>query len=279
MSENYCFPVSFKHLFLQPIKFINMFLWDSIAFGPISSRRLGKSLGINILPTTKKICSFNCIYCECGWTLERDFNDDDFYPVDTVMEAIENKLINCRKDQIAIDSITFSGNGEPTMHPHFGQIIDGLIALRDRYYPGTIITCLSNSTQLYRTEVREALLKIENPLLKLDAGSDQLYRLINRPTLPVTFEEIVSYLRGFNGQLIIQTLLFKGEIDDIYFDNSSGEELDLLIHHIVEIAPRSVMLYSLDRETPARHLTKISKEDLEKVAEKIEKKGIKTSVY
>ncbi|MDL2297122.1 radical SAM protein [Bacteroidales bacterium OttesenSCG-928-B11] len=256
-----------------------MFLWDSIAFGPIYSRRLGSSLGINVSPTEEKICSFNCVYCECGWTLNTQIKPEYFLPATVILEAIEAKLQDCAINETPIDSITFSGNGEPTLHPEFGEIIDKLIVLRDKYYPQSVITCLSNSTQLYRKDVREALLKIENPILKLDAGSEHAFQLIDRPTIPVSLLEIIDWLLLFHGKLIIQTLLLKGIVDGEAFDNSSGEELRLLIEHIAKIKPRSVMLYSLDRETPAKELTKIPKEELEKIADSIREKGIIVNVY
>lgn len=256
-----------------------MFLWESIAFGPIFSRRLGSSLGINVSPTQEKICTFNCVYCECGWTVNTEILPEYFPPATTVLEAIEAKLKDCRAKDVAVDSITFSGNGEPTLHPEFAQIIDELLILRDTYYPKAVITCLSNSTRIYREDIREALMKIENPILKLEAGSEHLFQLIDRPTFPVTLSDIIQWLTLFGGKLIIQTLLFKGKIDGETFDNSSGEEFRLLMDHIVKINPRSVMLYSLDRETPASELIKLPKEELEKVADLIRSKGIPVNVY
>ena len=256
-----------------------MFLWDSIAFGPVFSRRLGKSLGINVLPTTEKICSFNCVYCECGWTPDKEMLGREYLPADMILSAIEAKLKNCEEQNIAIDSITFSGNGEPTMHPDLGKIISELISLRNRYYPKTVITCLSNSTQLFRPEVKEALQKIENPILKLDAGSEAFFKLVDSPTIPVTLQEIIDQLKSFQGNLIIQTMFLCGEIDNQHFNNSAGEELSLLLNHIQEINPKKVMLYSLDRETPAKKLVKIEKTDLEHIAETIRNMGIVAEVY
>ena len=256
-----------------------MFLWDSIAFGPIVSRRLGSSLGINVLPVTEKICSFNCVYCECGWTPDKEMLNREYLPADTILSAIEEKLKKCCEENIIIDSITFSGNGEPTMHPDFGKIITGLIPLRNRYYPKTSITCLSNATQLFRQDVKEALQKIENPILKIDAGSEPFFKLVNKPTIPITLQEIIEQLKSFRGNLIIQTMLFRGNIDNQQFDNSNGEELSLFLHHIQEINPKKVMLYSLDRETPSKNLIKIEKTDLERVSAMIGKTGIEVEIY
>jgi len=256
-----------------------MFLWDSIAFGPVFSRRLGRSLGINVLPVTEKICSFNCVYCECGWTPDKDMLNREYLPTETILNTIEVKLKNCYEENIIIDSITFSGNGEPTMHPDFGKIITGLIPLRDRYYPKTVITCLSNSTQLFRPDVKEALQKIENPILKLDAGSEDFFKLVDNPTIPITLQEIVEQLKSFRGNLIIQTMILRGEIDNQYFDNSDKEELSKLLKQIKEINPQKVMLYSLDRETPAKKLIKIERIDLEYIAGMIRNTGIVAEVY
>jgi wyosine [tRNA(Phe)-imidazoG37] synthetase (radical SAM superfamily) len=256
-----------------------MFLWDSIVFGPIFSRRLGKSLGVNLLPTTEKICSFNCVYCECGWTPDKEMLHREYLPAETILSAVEAKLKNCEEENVTIDSITFSGNGEPTMHPDFGKIISELIPLRNQYYPKTAITCLSNSTQLFRQDVKEALQKIENPILKLDAGSETFFKLVDKPVIPVTLQEIINQLKSFQGNLIIQTMILRGEVDNQYFDNSSGEELSKLLHHIKVINPQKVMLYSLDRKTPAKNLFKIEQTDLKHISEKIQKMAIAAEIY
>ena len=256
-----------------------MFLWDSIVFGPIVSRRLGKSLGINVLPTTEKICSFNCVYCECGWTPDKEMLHREYLSAETILHAVEAKLKMCHEENVTIDSITFSGNGEPTMHPDFGKIIAGLIPLRNLYYPKTAITCLSNATQLFRADVKEALQKIKNPILKLDAGSETFFKLVDRPVIPVTLQEIVEQLKTFQGNLIIQTMLLRGEIDAQHFDNSQHEELSQWLGHIREINPKKVMLYSLERETPAKKLVKMEQADLKHVAEKIHKIGIAAEIY
>ena len=255
-----------------------MFLWESIAFGPIFSRRLGSSLGINISPTHTKICSFDCIYCECGWT--KDAVCQGVFPtVDEVVTAIEMKLKKCKEENTAIDSITFSGNGEPTLHPQFEEIIDKLLLLREQYYPKCVIACLSNSTQLHRVDVKSALQKIENPILKLDAGSEHFFQWVDRPNVPLKLSDILPLLKEFRHELIIQTMILKGEIDGKVIDNSQGQELELLIKNIKEVAPKKVMLYSLDRETPAKKLTKISKEKLEEIAKMIRQNEVEVEVY
>lgn len=255
------------------------FLRDSIAFGPIQSRRLGHSLGINLLPTDVKICTFNCLYCECGWTLEKNLTARAFYPVSTVLQSIEHKLKACQNTQTPIDSITFSGNGEPTLHPQFDKIIDGLLPLRDKYYPHAVISCLSNSTQLARPEVCKALQKIDNPILKLDAGNQQMLDLINGPILSVSFDELVKQLCSFHGNLIIQTLFLSGEREGVYFDNSQEPNFSQWLQAIEIIKPRKVMIYSLDRETPALTLHKFDKSYLETLADKVRALPIVAECY
>lgn len=258
---------------------MSTFLWDSIAFGPIHSRRLGNSLGVNILPTDVKICSFNCLYCECGWTLEKSLTAREYYSVETVLQAIEHKLKTSLETNTPVDSITFSGNGEPTLHPQFDQIIDGLIPLRNRYYPQAVISCLSNATQLMRPEVCAALKCIENPLLKLDAGTQEMLDLINEPTIPINLQEVVAQLKSFQGNLIIQSMFLCGEKDGRSFDNSEDPNFSYWLDFVQSIRPKKVMIYSLDRETPAQKLHKFDKAKLETIAEKVRARGIVAETY
>ncbi len=258
---------------------MSTFLWESIAFGPIHSRRLGHSLGINLLPTDVKICSFNCLYCECGWTLEKSLTAREYYSVDTVMQAIEHKLQSVKEEGREVDSITFSGNGEPTLHPHFDQIIDRLLVLRDQYYPQAVISCLSNATQLLRPEVCAALKRIENPLLKLDAGTQEMLNIINDPIVPVDIEAVTCELCSFEGNLVIQSMFLSGEKDGLPFDNSQEPNISAWIDRIRQIKPRKVMIYSLDRETPAMQLHQFSKEQLEAIADKVRALDIKTDTF
>ena len=256
-----------------------MFLWDKIAFGPIQSRRLGSSLGINISPVQVKICSFDCIYCECGWTLEKSIDSNLFFSVEEISAAIEATLCQCKKTDTHIDSITFSGNGEPTLHPHFDQIIDALIVLRNNYEPKTAITCLSNATQLANQRVFTALKKIENPILKLDAVSEPLFQIINKPTINISVAEIIDQLQQLNGDFILQSLFFKGNIDGQFFDNASEPHLSLWIDVVKQLRPRKVMLYSLDRATPAQGLEKISIEKLQDIAKRLQNAGVEAAAF
>jgi len=256
-----------------------MFLWDKIAFGPIHSRRLGSSLGVNISPTNVKICSFDCIYCECGWTLEKLIAPELFLPADEINAAIEAKLCQCKETHTHIDSITFSGNGEPTLHPNFAQIIDNLIVLRDKYYPKTAITCLSNATQLANKTVLAALKKIENPILKLDAVTEPLFQLINKPTVQISVEEIIWQLQQLDGDFILQSLFLRGELDGQTFDHTAEPHLSLWLDVVKKLQPKKVMLYSLDRDTPAQGLEKIPIEKLKEIAGRLHKLGIKAVGY
>ena len=256
-----------------------MFLWNKIVFGPIQSRRLGNSLGINVSPITVKICSFDCIYCECGWTLEKDVNLDLFAPAEEIVAAIEAKLRKCKESDTPINSITFSGNGEPTMHPQFAQIVDSLIVLRNKYYPETAITCLSNATQLANKDVLTALKKIENPILKLDAVTELLFQFINKPTVPISVNEIIEQLRQLQGNFILQTLFFKGNIDGLFFNNASESPLSLWMDVVKQLHPKKVMIYSLDRNTPAQTIEKISLEKLQEIAQQLQSIGICAEAY
>jgi wyosine [tRNA(Phe)-imidazoG37] synthetase (radical SAM superfamily) len=199
--------------------------------------------------------------------------------VEEITATIDAKLSQCKATDTHIDSITFSGNGEPTLHPHFNQIIDALIVLRDKYYPKTAITCLSNATQLANENVRSALKKIENPILKLDAVTEPLFQLINKPTILISVEQIIKQLQQLNGAFILQTLFFKGEVDGQPFNNASEPHLSQWLNVVKQLNPQKVMLYSLDRSTPAQGLERIPVEQLEGVAGKVKKLGILAEAY
>lgn len=221
------------------------------------------------MPLDEKICTFNCLYCECGWTLEKNLNAREPYPLNTVMEAIEHKLADCREKGTSVDSITFSGNGEPTLYPWFDQVIDRLLVLRDKYYPEAVITCLSNATQLFRPEIVEALKRIENPMLKLDAGTQEMLNIVNAPIVPVNIEQVTEQLCSFDGNVIIQTMFLSGEQDGKMFDNSVDPEWSHWLDRIRRIRPKRLVIYSLDRETPALKLHKFDKPYLEALATKL----------
>jgi len=255
------------------------FLFNEVIFGPIKSRRLGVSLGINLLPTDKKICNFNCIYCECGWTDQMEDIRKTFCDRKVVYNYLEERLQQLADKNSLLNSITFAGNGEPTLHPDFSGIVDDVIKLRNEYYTDAKVTVLSNSLNLNKKEVFEALLKVDNNILKLDAGTEKTFRQINRANKSFSLYEVVNNLKRFNGNVIIQTLFLRGEYNGEVIDNTTNEEIEAWLNYIIDIKPSYVMIYPIDRATPADNLVKLSKEELETIAEKARDKGIITKVY
>jgi wyosine [tRNA(Phe)-imidazoG37] synthetase (radical SAM superfamily) len=202
------------------------FLFDKIIFGPVKSRRLGVSLGVNLLPETKKLCNFNCIYCECGWTPQTQKTESYLPSRREVYEALNKKLSWMKERNTPPDVITFAGNGEPTLHPDFPGIIDDSIELRDRYFPEAEIAVLSNSTTITLPHVKEALLKVNKNILKLDSAFDLTVRIHNQPRVNVRVKELIENLKGFNGRLLIQTLFVRGSYNGKVIDNTTPEEVD-----------------------------------------------------
>ncbi len=254
-------------------------LFENIVFGPIHSRRLGTSLGVNVLPTEKKYCSFNCIYCECGWNVVDTRINVPFNKREDIRAALEHRLSsNTEAENTIINSITFSGNGEPTLHPDISGIVDDVISLRNKYCPQAKVTILSNSTNLVREDVFTALQKVDNPILKLDAGTEQMFKAINKP-VSAKFNDIVERLIAFGNKCIIQTLLLRGENDGVVIDNTSETEFSSWLEIVKRIKPRSVMLYSIDRVTPEKNLEKLLIPELEHYAVRIREAGIETTTY
>lgn len=253
-------------------------LFEDVIFGPVRSRRLGLSLGVNLLPMHAKLCSFDCIYCECGWNNERRgemrFNTRE--EVRTRLEEVLKKMVG---EQTPPDVITFAGNGEPTLHPDFEQIIDDTIALRDALCPSAKISVLSNATQLHREEVCRALRRIDNNILKLDSAFDRTAQRINKPrSATYSVAKTVEQLKQFSGQMILQTMFLRGEYNGERIDNTTPEEVEAWLRLVAEIQPRQVMIYSLDRDTPCQTLEKVSKEDLQQIADQVVALGIECSV-
>ena len=252
-------------------------LYNNIIFGPIRSRRLGLSLGVNLLPVDSKLCSFDCIYCECGW------NDDyiarrRFNSREDVRQMLREVLSQMVKDGTPPDVITFAGNGEPTMHPDFEGVIDDTIALRDELCPSAKVSVLSNATQIHREDVRRALCRVDNNILKLDSAFDQTVQLVNKPQGRYTVERTVELLKFFEGRLIIQTMFLRGEYAGKSIDNTREEEVEAWLRLIEQIAPQKVMVYSLDRDTPCKTLEKVTREELLAIAARVEALGIPCSV-
>ncbi len=252
-------------------------LFGDIIFGPVHSRRLGISLGINLLPLSSKICTFNCIYCECGWNTRTE------KPVlnsrEQVRTLLEEKLTQMREQGELPDVITFAGNGEPTMHPDFENIVEDTIKLRDRLAPDAKISVLSNATMLHRADVVRALGKVDNNILKLDSAFDATVQAMNQPQQAnYTVERVVEGMRQFNGRLIVQTMFLSGEWNGRAIDNTTEKEVEAWLAAVQRIAPSKVMIYTIDRDTPAQGLRKIPKERMQQIAARVEALGIPCSV-
>mgnify|MGYP003477325848 FL=1 len=245
-------------------------LFGSIVYGPIRSRRLGVSLGVNLMPIAAKLCTFDCVYCECGW------NQPVLHPNlptrEEVRIALESQLSIAVEP---IDVITFSGNGEPTLHPDFLGIIQDTCALRDQYCPKAKVSVLSNSTQLGRTDVIEALRLCDNRILKLDSAIDATMRLIDKPVnAQLTVKQIAQWLSIFDGDFTLQTCFLRGEYQGQTIDNTTPEELTAWYEMVDYLHPKQVMIYVIDRVTPLETLEKIPAETMEKIAIPLREKGI-----
>lgn len=254
-------------------------LFHSTVFGPIHSRRLGVSLGINLMPDDGKVCSFDCLYCEAGYNAQGR-GTTGLPTSEAVSEMLEEKLKEMTLNSEPLDVITFSGNGEPTLHPNFPQIIDETLRLRDKYYPQAKVSVLTNSTRIFDPKVAEALKKVDNNILKLDSAIEDTMRLIDRPaSREFTVDRVVDALRQFKDTGIIQTMILRGEHNGIKVDNTTDEEIDALIEAYRKIKPKEVMIYSLDRSTPEEKLQKVEKPELDRIAEKIRAAGINVADF
>lgn len=247
-------------------------LFNDIVYGPIHSRRLGISLGINLMPKEHKLCSFNCIYCECGFN--EPVRSPQLPTVQQVSEALEQRLADLKRQQITPDVITFSGNGEPTLHPDFLSIIEQTCLLRDRYCGTAKIAVLSNSTQLYREDVVRALQMADQRILKLDSATDETMRLIDQPVSGrLSVERIVNMLQQFDGDFTLQTCFLKGEYKGQYIDNTTPGELDAWYKTVELLHPKQIMIYVIDRATPAENLQKIDSQTMQSIAAHLREKG------
>lgn len=246
---------------------------EETVFGPIHSRRLGSSLGINLLPQKGKICNFDCIYCECGWN--RDGLQDKTLPsAADVRNALEDKLRSLRAEGVGIDSITFSGDGEPTLNPEFPQIIDDTLALRGRYYPEAAVSVLSNATRAHIPEVFKALRKVDNPIMKIDAPTAELAARINNPAPGYDPLKVADALRGFGGNFVLQTMFLKSSD----FDSSSPEVLDGWMQIVRDLRPREIMVYTIARPTPQQGLEKFSEEQMRQLVKPLLDEGFNISI-
>lgn len=252
-------------------------IYPSPIFGPIHSRRLGVSLGINLMPGDGKCCSFDCIYCECGFN--HDFIPHQPRPTkEDVHKALEAQLVKMQAEGPKPDVLTFAGNGEPTLHPDFAAIIDDTIALRDKYFPDAKVSVLSNSTQIVRQEVFDALCRVDNNMCKLDTVSPDYIKMVDRPNGHYVPEEIISQLRKFGKRCIIQSMFMKGKFNGKSTDNTTEEYVAPWLEVIKSIGPKEVMVYTIDRETPAHGLLKASHEELDSIGGRVRALGIPCKV-
>lgn len=252
-------------------------LYPSPIFGPVRSRRLGVSLGVNLLPADGKCCSFDCIYCECG--LNRDYVPRQKMPTrQEVAEALEAQLVKMQNEGTAPDVLTFAGNGEPTLHPHFSEIIDDTIALRDRYFPDAKVSVLTNSTQILRQEVFDALCRVDNNICKLDTVASGYIGCVDRPNVSYDVERIIGRLQQFGKRCVIQTIFMHGDYGGLSVSNIGEEYVEPWLSAVKSIAPREVMIYTIDRETPVQGLQKATPDELDAIAEKVRQAGLPCKV-
>lgn len=252
-------------------------IYSSPIFGPVKSRRLGVSLGINLLPGDGKVCTFDCIYCECGFNAER--RPKQKLPTrQEVAVALEQKLQQMQAEGMAPDVLTFAGNGEPTAHPDFPGIIDDTLALRNRYFPKAKVSVLTNATRINRPEVFEALKRVDNNIVKLDTVDMDYISRVDRPVGRYDLEELIACMRAFEGRCVVQTMFMKGtDAQGLSVDNTTPEYVAPWLDAVVHIAPREVMIYTIDRETPAHSLLKATPEELDAIVALLQARGIKAS--
>lgn len=252
-------------------------IYSSPIFGPVRSRRLGVSLGINLMPGDGKICTFDCLYCECGLNSQR-------HPSlprpsrEEIRDALEKRLRLMQTEGPEPNVLTFAGNGEPTAHPEFPGIIDDVTELRDRYFPEAKVTVLSNATRISDRKVFDTLMKVDNNIQKLDTADIGYIRQLDRPTGRYDLEETIRTLREFNGHVIIQTMFLCGTVDGIDYCNTTDKYVGPWLEAVRYIAPSKVMIYTIDRETPVRGLCKAAPDTLDGIAARLRDTGIETSV-
>ena len=252
-------------------------IYPSPIFGPVHSRRLGLSLGVNLLPADGKVCTFDCVYCECGFNADRRPQ----LPLPTreeVAEALEAKLRQMQADGRLPDVITFAGNGEPTCHPHFPEIVDDTIRLRDSYCPQAKVSVLSNATLIHRQQVHDALMRVDNNIQKLDTISPAYIRLVDRPQGSYDVRQVIDRLKAFQGHVIIQSMFMQGTAGGESVDNTGDDYVLPWLKAVADIAPQQVMVYTIDRETPMQSLLKAAPQQLDRIALLVRQLGIPCSV-
>ncbi|HKI88775.1 MAG TPA: radical SAM protein [Draconibacterium sp.] len=254
------------------------FLFDKIIFGPVKSRRLGISLGINLLPVNVKVCSFDCIYCECGWTPKKYEEKAKLPSRKEVRQKLEKKLKQMVADRELPDVITFAGNGEPTLHHEFAGIIEDTIELRDQFSPNARIAVLSNATMLHKPAVFEALLKIEDNIQKLDSAFESTIKIMDCPRGNFNLEKVVDQLTRFGKKVIIQTMFIKGSFKGQKIDNTTEKEIAAWLELLKKIKPSQVMIYTIARDTPVETLKKAPAQSLNLIAKKVEEAGFEVQI-
>ena len=246
---------------------------EETVFGPIFSRRLGSSLGINLLPEKGKICNFDCIYCECGWN--RDGRNDTVLPTAAKVRGdLERMLVKLIAEGTPVDSITFSGDGEPTLNPEFPQIIDDTLRLRDQYYPQAKVSVLSNATRVHLLKVFNALRRVDNPIMKIDAPTNELVEKINQPAPGYDVARVVEALKQFNGNFVLQTCMLRSPD----FDSSRPEVAEGLMAIVRLLKPREWMVYTIDRPTPMQGLQKFSPQEMKALVQPIIDEGYRVQI-
>ena len=248
-------------------------LREETVFGPIFSRRLGSSLGINLLPEKGKLCNFDCIYCECGWN--RDGRNDTVLPTaEKVRNDLEHMLVRLCKEGTPVDSITFSGDGEPTINPEFPRIIDDTLRLRDQYYPKAKVSVLSNATRVHIPEVFAALRKVDNPIMKIDAPTNELVAKINNPAPGYDVDRVIEALKQFKGDFVLQTCMLRSPD----FDSSKSEVVEPMMDIVRLLKPREWMVYTIDRPTPMQGLVKFSPQEMKALVQPIIDEGFRVQI-
>ena len=249
-------------------------LFTDIIYGPVKSRRLGISLGVNLLPLHSKLCNFDCIYCECGWNADNRAERPRFNSRDDIRTALHITLQRMQEEAQLPDVITFAGNGEPTIHPEFEAIIDDTIALRNEFAPEAKVSVLSNATQLHREEVCRALRKVDNAILKLDSAIEATAQAINKPCGAYSVEQVVKHLESFGREFVLQTMFLRGEHNGEQIDNTTEHEIMAWLALVEHLRPRGVMVYSIDRATPCKTIEKVDRDCLERIAERVRALGV-----
>ena len=248
-------------------------IYPSPIFGPVHSRRLGVSLGINLLPADGKTCTFDCVYCECGFNA--DHRPQQKLPTrEQVAAALESKLLDMQHNGPTPDVLTFAGNGEPTCHPHFPEIISDTLQLRDKYFPQAKVSVLSNATFTHRQAVHDALMLVDNNIQKLDTVNADYINKVDRPTGTYDVNKIVEQLKAFNGRVVIQTMFLKGMSNGVDVNNTGDEYVQPWLEAVKYIQPREVMIYTIDRETPDHDLQKATHEELDAIRDQVIAAGI-----